>query len=133
MRKFSLFFVVVVRTRLYTCFVKKCFSDTIYISIFVFFFFVFVIVHNFFYPHFPIRIRHPQVSSPRFADTFFAIRFFELFTLPASLKLNTQRRSAPSMCAFKEEERSVLISVTLMKGITGYKITVSTISSTFCM
>ena len=38
-----------------------------------------------------------------------------------SLKLNTQRRSAPSMCAFKEEERSVLISVTLMKGITGYK------------
>ena len=57
----------------------------------------------------------------------------ELFTLPASLKLNTQRRSAPSMHAFKEEERSVLISVTLMKGITGYKITVSTIGSTFCM
>ena len=37
------------------------------------------------------------------------------------------------MCVFKEEERSVLISVTLMKGITGYKITVSTIGSTFCM
>ena len=29
------------------------------------------IVHNFFYCHFPIRIRHPQVSSPRFADTSF--------------------------------------------------------------
>ena len=62
----------------------------------------------------------------------FASRFFELFTLPANLKLNTQRRSAPSMCAFKEEERSVLISVTLMKGITGNKITVSTISITVC-
>ena len=96
-------------------------------------FFVFVIVHNFFYPHFPIRIRHPQVSSPRFADTSFASRFFELFTLPASLRLNTQRRSAPGMRAFKEEERSVLISVTLMKGITGYKITVPTIGITFCM
>ena len=56
----------------------------------------------------------------------FASRFFELFTLPANLRLNTQRRSAPSMRAFKEEERSVLISVTLMKGITGYK-TVSAI------
>ena len=96
-------------------------------------FFVFVIVHNFFYPHFPIRIRHPQVSSPRFADTSFASRFFELFSLPASLRLDTHRRSASSMCAFKEEERSVLISVTLMKGITGYKITVPTIGITFCM
>ena len=75
-------------------------------------FFVFVIVHNFFYPHFAIRIRHPQVSTPPFADTSFTSRFFELFILPASLKLNTQRRSAPSMCEFKEEERSVLISVT---------------------
>ena len=74
----------------------KCSRDTIYISKFVFFL-VFDIVHNFFYPHFPIRFRHPQVSSPRFADTSFASRFFELFTLPASLKLNTQRRSAPSM------------------------------------
>ena len=36
------------------------------------------------------------------------------------------------MCAFKEEERSFLISVTLMKGITGYKITVSTIGITVC-
>ena len=45
----------------------------LYIQIFVF---VFVIVHNFFYPHFPIRIRHPQVSGPRFADTSFASRFF---------------------------------------------------------
>ena len=43
------------------------------------------------HPHFPIRIRHPQVSSPRFADTSFASRFFELFTLPASLKLNNQK------------------------------------------
>ena len=40
----------------------------------------------------------------------FASRLFEL--LRASLRLNTQRRSAPSMCAFKKEERSVLISVT---------------------
>ena len=78
-------------------------------------FFVFVIVHNFFYPHFPIRICHPQVSSPRFADTSFVSRFSALFTLPANLKLNTQRRSAPSMRPFKEEERSVLISVTLMQ------------------
>ena len=62
----------------------------------------------------------------------FVSRFFELFTLPANVKLNTQRRSAPSMCAFKKEERSVLISVTLMKGITGYKITVSTIGITVC-
>ena len=59
----------------------------------------------------------------------FASRYFELFTLPASLRLNTQRRSAPSMCAFKEEKRSVLISVTL---IAGYK-TVPTIGITFCM
>ena len=58
--------------------------------------------------------------------------FLELFTLPEILRLNTQRRSAPSMCAFKEEERSVLISVTLMKRITGFK-TVPTIGITFCM
>ena len=91
------------------------------------FFFVFAIVHNFFYPHFPIRIRHPPVSGPRFVDTSFASRFFELFTLPTSLRLNAQRRSVPSMCAlFKEEERSVLTSVTLIKGIIGYK-TVPTI------
>ena len=63
----------------------------------------------------------------------FAGRLFELFTLPASLRLNTQRRSAPGMRAFKEEERSVLISVTLMKGITGYKISVPTFGITFCM
>ena len=94
------------------------------------FFLVFVFVPNFFYPHFPIRFRHPQVSSPRFADTSFASRFFELFSLPASLRLDTHRRSASSMCAFKEEERSVLISVTLMKGITGYK-TVPTIGISF--
>ena len=38
------------------------------------------------------------------------------------------------MRVFKEEERSVLISVTLMKEITEYKITaVSTIGITFCM
>ena len=59
----------------------------------------------------------------------FASRFFELFTLPASLRSNTQRRSASSMCAFKEE-RSVLISLTLMKGIAGYK-TVPTIGIKF--
>ena len=51
----------------------------------------------------------------------FAGQFFELFTLPVSLRLNTHRRIPPSMRAFKEEERSILISVTLMKGITGYK------------
>ena len=34
--------------------------------------------------------------------------------MPANLRLNTQRKSAPSMRAFKEEERSVLISVTLL-------------------
>ena len=67
-----------------------------------------------------------KISKPLLAD------FFELFTLPGSLKLNTQRRSAPSMRAFKEEERSVLISVTLMKGITGYK-TVPATGITFCM
>ena len=133
MRKFSAFLLLLSEQR-YTRFVllrNVLMTQFIYPNL-CFFVFVFVIVHNFFYPHFPIRIRHPQVSSPRFADTSFASRFFELFTLPASLRLNTQRRSAPSMCAFKEEERSVLISVTLMKGITGYK-TVPTIGITFCM
>ena len=131
MRKFSPFLLLLSEQR-YTRFVllrNVLVTQFIYPNLC---FFVFVIVHNFFYPHFPIRIRHPQVSGPRFADTSFASRFFELFTLPASLKLNTQRRSAPSMCAFKEEERSVLISVTLIKGITGYK-TVPTIGITFCM
>ena len=33
------------------------------------------------------------------------------------------------MCAFKEEERSVLISATLMKGITGYKVTVQLLAA----
>ena len=60
----------------------------------------------------------------------FASRFFEL--LRASLRLNTQRRSASSMCGFKKEERSVLISVTLLTGIAEYK-TVPTIYITFCM
>ena len=132
MRKFSPFLFLLSEER-YTRFVllrNVLVTQFIYPNLC---FFVFVIVHNFFYPHFPIRIRHPQVSSPRFADTSFVSRVSELFTLPANLKLNTQRRSAPSMCAFKEEERSVLISVTLMKGITGYKITVSTIGITFCM
>ena len=36
-------------------------------------------------------------------------------------------------CAFKEEERSVLVSVTLKKGTTGSKVTVPTIGITFCM
>ena len=61
-------------------------------------------------------------KCPRFADTFFASRFFELLTLPASLRLNTQRRSAPSMRAFKEEERSVLISVTLLRFSQTYEL-----------
>ena len=60
----------------------------------------------------------------------FTSRFFEL--LRTSLRLNTQRRSASSMCAFKKEERCVLISVTLMTGIAGYN-TVPTIDITFCM
>ena len=105
MRKFSLFSLLLSEQRY-----KRVLLRNVLVTQFIYpylCFFVFVI-HNFFYSHFPIRIRHPQVSSPRFADTSFAIRFFELFTLPASLKLNTQRRSAPSMCAFKEEERSVL-------------------------
>ena len=44
----------------------------------------------------------------------FASRFFELL------------RASLSMCAFKKEERSVLISVTLMTGIAGHN-TVPTI------
>ena len=80
----------------------------------------------------PYLVKRRILKRPVQNKRTFASRFFELFTLPANLKLNTQRRSAPSMCAFKEEERSVLISVTLMKGITGYKITVSTIGITVC-
>ena len=44
-------------------------------STFLFFFFLlfllsaFFFPSAFFYPHFPIRIRHPQVSGPRFTDT----------------------------------------------------------------
>ena len=34
----------------------------------------------FFYPHFPIRIRHPQVSGPRFTDTPACLVFFFLLT-----------------------------------------------------
>ena len=94
-----------------------------HVSKFLFFCFVFVIVHNFFYPHFPVLV----LQTPPFLTD-----FLKLFTLPEILRVNTHRRSAPSMCAFKEEERSVLISVTLMKGITGYK-TVPTIGITFCM
>ena len=60
----------------------------------------------------------------------FASRFLEL--LRASLRLNTQRRSTSSMCAFKKEELCVLISVTLMTGIAGHN-TVPTIDITFCM
>ena len=131
MRKFSPFLLLLSEQR-YTRVLLRNVLVTQFVYPNLCFSLVFVIVHNFFYPHFPIRFRHPQVSSPRFADTSFASRFFELFTLPASLKINTQRRIAPSMCAFKEEERSVLISVTLMKGITGYK-TVPTIGITFWM
>ena len=142
MRKFSPFLLLLSEQR-YTRVLLRNVLVTQFIYPNLWGFFVFVIVHNFFYPHFAIRIRHPQVSGPRFADTSFASRFFELFTSPKSLKLNTQRRSAPSMCAFKEEERSVLISVTLMQpnifflhgkmfNITWYK-TVSTIGITFCM
>ena len=60
----------------------------------------------------------------------FVSRFFEL--LRASLRLNIHRRSASSMCAFKKEERCVLISVTSMTGIAEYN-TVPTIDITFCM
>ena len=38
-------------------------------STFLFFFFLLFLLSAFFYPHFPIRIRHPQVSGPRFTDT----------------------------------------------------------------
>ena len=50
----------------------------------------------------------------------FASRFFELL------------RASLIMCAFKKEERCVLISVTLMTGIAGCN-TVPTIDITFCM
>ena len=114
MRKFSPFLLLLSEQR-YTRFVLL---RNVLVTQFIcpnlcFLFLLFV--HNFLYPHFPIRIHHPQISSPHFADTSFVSRFSELFTLPANLKLNTQRTSAPSMCAFKEEERSVLISVTLMQ------------------
>ena len=37
---------------------------------FLFFFLLtFFVIRIFFHPHFPIRIRHPQVSGPRFTDT----------------------------------------------------------------
>ena len=82
----------------------------------------------------PYLVKGRILNGPVQNKRTYASRFFELFTLPASLKLNTQRRSAPSIRASKEEEeRSVFISVTLMKGISGYKITVSIIGITFCM
>ena len=51
------------------------FFFTIHISLF--FLLTFFVIRiffpsAFFYPHFPIRIRHPQVSGPRFTDTLFA-------------------------------------------------------------
>ena len=33
------------------------------------FFLILFFFMRIFYPHFPIRIRHPQVSGPRFTDT----------------------------------------------------------------
>ena len=59
-----------------------------------------------------------------------ASRFFEL--LRASLRLNTQRRSASSMCAFKKEERSVPISVTSME-LQGTKLCQLLTSRSVCM
>ena len=38
----------------------------------VFFLLTFFVIRIFFHPHFPIRIRHPQVSGPRFTDTRFS-------------------------------------------------------------
>ena len=82
------FFVVVVRTTLYTCFVKKCFNDTIYLSKFVVFLFLLL------FTIFCIRIRDPRVSGPSFTDIPFASQFFELFTLPARTpRLNALRMS----------------------------------------
>ena len=47
---------------------KECFSDPIYASKFVIFLFVFVImVRNFFYPYFSVRIRHPPSAGIRSA------------------------------------------------------------------
>ena len=34
-------------------------------------YYYYIIVCNFFFPHFSTRIRHPQVSGPRFTDTQF--------------------------------------------------------------
>ena len=34
-----------------------------------FFLLTFFVIRTFFHPHFSIRIRHPQVSGPRFTDT----------------------------------------------------------------
>ena len=134
MRKFSpLLLLLLLSEQRYTrVLLRNVLVTQLNLCIQIFVFFVLVTVHNFFYPHFPISIRHPQVSGPRFADTSFASRVFGAVYLAEILRLNTQRRSAPSMCAFKEEERSVLISVTLMKGITEFK-TVPTIGITFCM
>ena len=41
-------------------------------SAFLVFFLLLFLLSAFFYPHFPIHIRHPQVSGPRFTDTHFS-------------------------------------------------------------
>ena len=43
-----------------------------FLVLFLFFWFIRIFFPSaFYYPHFSIRIRHPQVSGPRFTDTFF--------------------------------------------------------------
>ena len=86
MTKFSLFLLL--SEQRYKRVLLRNVLVTIYISKFVFFCFC--------SQFFLFSFSHPQVSSPRFADTSFAIRVFELFTLPANLKLNTQRRQGPT-------------------------------------
>ena len=60
-------------------FILLLFFFTIHISLF--FLLTFFVIRiffpsAFFYPHFPIRIRHPQVSGPRFTDTLNEALFF---------------------------------------------------------
>ena len=49
----------------------------------------------------PYLVKRRILKRPVQNKRTFASRFFELFALPASLRLNTQRRSAPSMRALR--------------------------------
>ena len=68
-----------------------------------FFHVTFFIIHIFFpsallYPHFPIRIRHPKLSGPRFTDTRWKLDTFTLFTHSlVGRKLENLRKQAVSI------------------------------------